>query len=66
MDHHVGRQLLQRDQVVLQGLLDQVALLHAARARVAFERLPGCRGDERRDLDFLVHFLDSSQNSTFL
>ncbi len=55
MHNDIGRQFLQRLQVVPEGLLDEVALLHAGRADVPFEQLAGRPGHERRDLRFSLH-----------
>ena len=55
MHHDVGRQLLQRLQVMPESLFDEVAFLHAGRADVSFEQLAGRAGYDGRDLRFSFH-----------
>ena len=52
MHHDVGRQFLERLQVMSERLFDEVALLHAGCADVSFEQLAGRAGYDGRDLSF--------------
>jgi hypothetical protein len=55
MDKNVGRQFLQRPQVVTEGLFDEVPLLYAGRANVLVEQLTGRAGYNCGDLRFTFH-----------
>lgn len=57
MHDDVGRQLLERLQVMSKRLFDEVAFFHAGRADVLLEQVAGCAGHERRDLGFSRHDL---------
>ncbi len=55
MNDDIGRQFLQRLEVVPQRLLDEMPLLHAGCAHVSFEQLAGRPGYDCGYLSFSFH-----------